>query len=90
MTNSRTPFSSRKRKLQDVKVNELYRKLLAELSDVSKKINDNSVADPKEDSNALFCKSLIQSMEDLSEEQNMLARIKINQVLFEVKFGKKL
>lgn len=39
-----------------------------------------------ENPNFLFCKSLVGLMDKLTPKQNMIARIKIQQILYEVKF----
>ena len=40
-----------------------------------------------ENPNLLFCKSLVGLMDELTPQQNMIARIKIQQILYEVKFN---
>ena len=78
---------SKKRKKSAISgdVSEVDKLLLEEL-----KTTKQQSTDEPEDSNSLFCKSLVKTLSELSPEKNMLARIKINQVLFEIKFDKTL
>ena len=66
---------------------EIDQQFLAELKNCNENLAKN---DEPEDSDALFCKSLVKQMAELTPEQNMLVRIKMQQSLFEIKFGKKL
>ena len=63
------------------------RMLLSSLTDVSnscKAIKDNE--NDNNDSNALFCKSLIVTLSNLPQRKNKKARIKIQQVLYDIEF----
>ena len=89
-TDPRKPIISRKRSQPSSKEsresNEVDKLFISTLQEI-KGVNQESKQD---DSNSYFCKSLITSMEELTAEQNMLARIKIQQVLFEIKFDKNI
>ena len=83
----RTNFSS-KRKTPS-KPDDIDREILASLKSMNDQPQTQEAVNGKEESaNSLFCKSLISSMDDLTPEQTMLARIKIQQVLFEIRYNK--
>lgn len=52
-----------------------------------KEVTDNTNKN-MERSNFLFCKSLVEILDDLTPEQNMDARIRMHQVLVEIKYKK--
>ena len=70
--------------------NEVDKVFISTLQDVNNQIKGVNQESKQDDSNSYFCKSLITSMEELTPEQNMLARIKIQKVLFEIKFNKNI
>ena len=78
---------------------KIEREILKSLKSVNDQINapttnvtNVSSAPPKqeESSNMTFCKSLAPLMGELTSEQAMIARIKMQQVLYEIKFNKSL
>ena len=74
---------SKKRKLSSID-ESVDKQILDSLNQLSQKPQ----AEEKESANSLFCKSLVSDLDALSPEENMLARIKIQQVLFDIKFNK--
>ena len=90
-TDPRKPFISRKRSHPSSREsNEVDKLFISTLQDVNNQIKEVNQEAKQDDSNSYFCKSLITTMEELTPEQNMLARIKIQQVLFEIKFNKNI
>lgn len=82
----RSNFSS-KRKTS--KPDDIDTEILASLKSMNNQTPPQEPVNVREESaNSLFCKSLISSMDDLTPEQTMLARIKIQQVLFDIKYNK--
>lgn len=81
--------SLKKRKLVP---DEVDTALINSLSQINKQIQDEDESQKKksekESSNTYFCKSIIDTLDTLSPEENMEARIKIQQILFEIKFRK--
>ena len=84
----RKAFNPRKRKTNHNQVDETDLVLIKSLENVNNQIQQSREKDEKESSNFLFCKSLIEIMDTLSPEQNMEARIKMQQILFEIKYKK--
>ena len=83
----RTNFSSKRR--NQSKSDDIDREIMASLRSVNDQIQQQPQTNTKEKSaNSLFCKSLISTMDELTPEQTMLALIKIQQVLFEIKYNK--
>jgi len=83
----RSNFNS-KRKTPS-KPDDIDREILASLKSMSDQPQQQEPVNAIEESaNSLFCKSLISTLDDLPPEQNMIARIRIQQVLFEIKYNK--
>jgi len=73
------------------KVDAVEREIISSLKAVNEQIQKPTDSTDKEDSpNLHFCNSLAPLMDDLSPEQIMIARIKIQQMLYEVKYNKTL
>jgi len=92
-TNTHTPpYRERFRRHKPNKVDAVEREIISSLKAVNEQIQKPTDSTDKEDSpNLHFCKSLAPLMDDLSPEQIMItARIKIQQMLYEVKYNKTL
>ena len=83
----RKAFNPRKRKTHN-QDNEAELILMNTLQNVNKQIQENKEENLKKSSNVLFCKSLVEILDGLSPEQNMEARIKMQQILFEIRYKK--
>ena len=85
-TNKQSVYRNhKKRKVQDQ--DGIDKHFLLELKSCNDMISGQ---EEPSDSDSLFCKSLIKRMNELTPEQNMLARIRIQYILFEIKFDKTL
>jgi len=84
--NYRENFSNKRRRNCN---NDTNKKVDLEIIKSIKNLNQTSApgVQKEESSNSLFCKSLVAYLDVLPPEKNMLARIKIQQVLFDIKYG---
>ena len=76
----------------EANVDNMIIKSLKYVSDVCSTISTSSRNEPDyaDDSHMLFCKSLVTSLKNLEPVKNRQARMKIQQVLFELEFGSEL
>ena len=65
-------------------------KSLKDVSGVCSTISTSSRNEPDYADDMLFCKSLVTSLKNLEPVKNRQARMKIQQVLFELEFGSEL
>ena len=73
------------------KVDDVEKDLIESIKSVNNQIQQHQVsstAEKEETPNSLFCRSLITTMDELTPEQCMIARIKIQQALYEIKYSK--
>ena len=64
--------------------------LMQQLQDVNTQVNEikhNSPKDHGDDPDYLFCSSLVSRLKSLPQKKNRLARMKIEQLLFEIEYG---
>lgn len=85
-SNSRRPLSKKRKSNSE----ELDQALLSSLNNVNTQLQEVSKESNRneESSNFSFCKSIVELLDGLNPEQNMIARIKIQQVLFDIKYKK--
>ena len=85
-SNSRRPLSKKRKSNSE----ELDQALLSSLNNVNTQLQEVSKESNRneESSNFSFCKSIVELLDGLNPEQNMMARIKIQQVLFDIKYKK--
>jgi len=83
--------SFKRQKLND-KSDSFEREILKSINNVNQQMNQQQPQEQIKDEgpNMHFCKSLAPLLDKLSAEQNMLARIKIQQILYEIQFNKNL
>ena len=84
-SSSTTPTIIQKRKEQKKrKIDPVDEFFMKERTNISQEKEEKNVYD----SDTLFCKSLVTHFYEMTPEQNMLAKMKVMQVLYEIKFNK--
>ena len=80
-------FRKRKQSTYDDSRDTLLIKTLGKHLEPTNESKQVSPQEP-EDDNRLFCLSLVETLKSLDARENALARLKIQQILFDIKFGK--
>lgn len=92
-TTPKLPYrESFKRQKHNNKCDSVERELLRSIKDVNAQINQQQHQPEQTDegANMHFCKSLAPLLDNLSPEKNILARIKLQQVLYDIQFNKSI